>query len=408
MKTKILLPSLIVTLFSGIHFLGAQELYTEPSAVSTVTETNSIGSIAIFNGSPSITTSNESDTGSHSILITNTNNNAYGRYRLQVPVTNGEQIRVVIKFKTENEAGTDYGNGFVWIEQGITTNTWTPSTQTGWQVFDEIVTTNASTMGLTFGPTQSATSVDKIWVDEVSVTPVNSSDTQSPSSPNLSSTGQSETTVDLSWSGATDNTGVTGYKIFKDGALEATLGNVNTYQVTGLVADTAYNFTVTALDAAGNESTVSNSVPVTTNASSGGGSSIWSESNSIANYTGDVAIGTTTVPSGYKLAVHGKIISEELKVQLQAQWPDYVFAENYNLLTLEEVQKYIKDQGHLPNIPSAKEVGKNGLEVGEMNRLLLEKIEELTLYILKQEQKIKKMNNKLNGLINQPKSEQRR
>lgn len=263
--------------------------------------------------------------------------------------------------------------------------------------------------GLTAGTTYSftATALDAVANESTvsNAVPVTTSsgDTQAPTAPALLSSANSETTVDLSWSGATDNTAVTGYKIFKDGVLEETLLDISSYQVTGLTASTVYNFTVTALDAVNNESVASNIVPVTTNASSGGGGSVWSESNSVANYTGDVAIGTSTVPSGYKLAVHGKIISEELKVQLQAQWPDYVFAENYDLPSLEEVQKHIKENGHLINIPSAKEVEANGLEVGEMNRLLLEKIEELTLYMLVQQKKIKQMEIKLNGLINQPK-----
>ncbi|TXN36139.1 hypothetical protein FVB32_16405 [Flagellimonas hymeniacidonis] len=229
-----------------------------------------------------------------------------------------------------------------------------------------------------------------------------SGDTQPPTAPTLASTGQSETTADLSWSGATDNIGVTGYKIFKDGALEATLGNVSAHQVTGLTADTAYNFTATALDGAGNESAVSNTVPITTNSSGGGssGGSVWSEANSVASYTGDVAVGTNSVPNGYKMAIDGKLITEEVKVQLSGNWPDYVFAKDYDLPSLEEIQKHIKEKGHLPNIPSAKEVEQNGFELGEMNRLLIEKIEELTLYILQLEQKNQTIEKRLNKIEN--------
>ena len=210
-------------------------------------------------------------------------------------------------------------------------------------------------------------------------------DTQAPTSPVLNSAGHSDTTADLSWSGATDNTGITGYKVFKDGTLEATIGNVSTYQVTGLTVQTTYQFTVKALDAASNESANSNVVSVTTDATSGGGSStgVWNESGSDINYTaGNVGIGTNMIPAGYILAVEGKIISEELKVQLQSQWPDYVFMENYQLPDLEEVERFIRENGHLKNIPSEQEVKANGIEVGEMNRLLLEKIEELTLYVI--------------------------
>ena len=92
-------------------------------------------------------------------------------------------------------------------------------------------------------------------------------------------------------------------------------------------------------------------------------------------------MGTTTVPSGYKLAVDGKIRTREVRVD-QDTWPDYVFTKDYNLPTLDEVKEHIDQKGHLPNIPSAKEVEANGIQLGEMNKLLLEKIEELTLYVL--------------------------
>ncbi|GGD07570.1 hypothetical protein GCM10011368_06870 [Hyunsoonleella pacifica] len=69
-------------------------------------------------------------------------------------------------------------------------------------------------------------------------------------------------------------------------------------------------------------------------------------------------------------------------------WPDYVFTNDYKLPTLLEVEAYIKENGHLPNIDSAKEVEKNGVLLGEMNAKLLEKIEELTLYIIEQQKQI--------------------
>ncbi|WP_299535733.1 fibronectin type III domain-containing protein [Ulvibacterium sp.] len=224
------------------------------------------------------------------------------------------------------------------------------------------------------------------------------SDTQAPTAPTLSSIGQTDSTADLSWTGATDNTAVTGYKIYKDGVLEATLGNVSTHQVTGLTAGTSYNFTATALDAAGNESPVSNAVSVTTNSSGGGGGTIWNEANSVASYTGNVAVGTGTVPNGYQMAIDGKLITEEVKVQLSGDWPDYVFAQFYDLPTLEEVEQHINEKGHLINMPSASEVEANGIELGEMNKLLLEKIEELTLYILQQEQDQKRLHKNLEAL----------
>lgn len=101
--------------------------------------------------------------------------------------------------------------------------------------------------------------------------------------------------------------------------------------------------------------------------------------------SGDVGIGMR-IPDA-KLAVNGNIHAKEVKVDLTG-WPDYVFKEDYDLPTLEEVEKHIKDKGHLINIPSAEEVEENGIELGEMNKLLLEKIEELALYVIELKKEI--------------------
>lgn len=98
---------------------------------------------------------------------------------------------------------------------------------------------------------------------------------------------------------------------------------------------------------------------------------------------GDVAIGTTTSATGYKLSVAGKVMCEELKVQLQTSWPDYVFAKDYRLKSLEEVSAFIDVNGHLPGLPSASEMEvAGGVELGNMQVKMLEKIEELTLYVI--------------------------
>lgn len=104
--------------------------------------------------------------------------------------------------------------------------------------------------------------------------------------------------------------------------------------------------------------------------------------NILLSNTGNVGIGTSSIPSGYKLAVDGKIICEELMVELSTSWPDYVFKPNYKLSPLSEVESFINENGHLPGIPSAEEVEANGVSVGEMNVKLMEKIEELTLYVI--------------------------
>jgi hypothetical protein len=120
----------------------------------------------------------------------------------------------------------------------------------------------------------------------------------------------------------------------------------------------------------------------------------------IQNRGGPVQIGTASVPGGYKLGVEGKMICEELKIQNSVNWPDYVFDKNYKLRTPEDLQKFIAANHHLPNIPSAAEMEKNGIVVGDMQKKLLEKIEELTLYILQQDEQIKSIREELRKLIN--------
>ncbi|MBL7727718.1 MAG: hypothetical protein JNM68_08535, partial [Dinghuibacter sp.] len=104
---------------------------------------------------------------------------------------------------------------------------------------------------------------------------------------------------------------------------------------------------------------------------------------------------TARIATGYQLSVDGKIIAEEVKVQLSTAWPDYVFADNYKLRPLEEVEQHIKANKHLPNIPSAAVVEKEGINLGDMNKRLMEKVEELTLYLieLKKENKTLQQNN---------------
>jgi hypothetical protein len=97
---------------------------------------------------------------------------------------------------------------------------------------------------------------------------------------------------------------------------------------------------------------------------------------------GSVAIGTTKV-SGYKLSVNGKIrASDDIKVYLETEWSDFVFDKDYKLRTLPEVEQYIKENGHLPEIPTAAAVKKDGIDLGAMDAKLLQKIEEITIYLI--------------------------
>jgi len=100
-------------------------------------------------------------------------------------------------------------------------------------------------------------------------------------------------------------------------------------------------------------------------------------------FTDEVRVGGTDGATGYKLAVNGKAIAEEMRVELKGSWPDYVFEEHYDLMSLELLQNEIIKNKHLPGIPSAAEMSAaGGIDLGAMQLLMVEKVEELTLYIL--------------------------
>lgn len=99
--------------------------------------------------------------------------------------------------------------------------------------------------------------------------------------------------------------------------------------------------------------------------------------------SGNIVMGSTGVSAkpGYKLSVDGKVVVEELFVQL-SPWPDYVFTDDYKLRPLVEVEAFINEHNHLPGVPDAQTIESQGLPVGEMQKVLMEKIEELTLYVI--------------------------
>ena len=98
--------------------------------------------------------------------------------------------------------------------------------------------------------------------------------------------------------------------------------------------------------------------------------------------SGYVGIGTTVAPpAGVKLAVNGKVNCKEVEVTLTG-WSDFVFKDGYNLKPLFEVEAFINENNHLPGVPSEAEVLKNGVNLGNMDAILLQKIEELTLYMI--------------------------
>lgn len=112
----------------------------------------------------------------------------------------------------------------------------------------------------------------------------------------------------------------------------------------------------------------------------------------------DGKLGIGTEDPSHTLEVNGTVRSKEVIVEATG-WPDYVFEDAYTLPSLEELEAYIEANKHLPGIPTAEEVEKNGQQVGETQKLLLKKIEELTLYVIMQDQVNKKQQNVIDKLL---------
>jgi hypothetical protein len=135
-------------------------------------------------------------------------------------------------------------------------------------------------------------------------------------------------------------------------------------------------------------------------------SNIWFNGSS-SESNGKIYIGATAsypnVTGNYKLFVEGGIMTEKVKVALRstANWADYVFADNYDLMPLKNVEEFIAKNKHLPGIDSADELTKKGLDVAEMQSKHMAKIEELTLYIIDQNKAIEKNNKDIEELKKQ-------
>ncbi|QEC79309.1 hypothetical protein [Mucilaginibacter ginsenosidivorax] len=108
---------------------------------------------------------------------------------------------------------------------------------------------------------------------------------------------------------------------------------------------------------------------------------------------GNLGLNTLTPDPAYRLSVNGKIRAKEIRVE--TGWADYVFGNDYQLPSLEILKTYINQNHHLPEIPSEQEVAKNGINLGEMNKLLLKKIEELTLYLIEKDKEVKAQNERI-------------
>jgi uncharacterized coiled-coil protein SlyX len=133
----------------------------------------------------------------------------------------------------------------------------------------------------------------------------------------------------------------------------------------------------------------------------GGGfsSTLWTQSgNDIFNLnSGNVGIGTIDT-KGYRLAVNGDAIFNRVRVKPYANWPDYVFDNQYDLTPLKNLELFIHANNHLPDVPPASEVEKNGFDLGDNQAVLLKKVEELTLYIIEQNKQAEQQQKQINKL----------
>lgn len=167
----------------------------------------------------------------------------------------------------------------------------------------------------------------------------------------------------------------------------ASAGNALYLDSASLASGTTYYYRVRAVNSGG-FSAYSNEASAAT-LLEGSGSALCS--SIYCTDDGNVGIGTQIVPAGFRLAVNGKMMAEGVKVALQADWPDYVFKKDYQLTDLLALKEYIDTYGHLPNMPSDEEVKKDGIDMEAINVRLLEKIEELSLYLIQVEERLKKL-----------------
>lgn len=181
-------------------------------------------------------------------------------------------------------------------------------------------------------------------------------------------------------------------------------GNGSGLVFKGMNANTATSTVPTkvlTLDANGN--TIMGSMPVIPVIPTG--ATVWSmDANYNANTLAQsVSIGTgITIPAGnpYNLYVSRGILAEKIRVAVNGSsfWADYVFDKSYKLPSLRNVERFINENKHLPNVPSAQEVSEKGIDFAEIQATMLRKVEELTLYVIKQEKEIRTLKNEVKRL----------
>lgn len=393
---------IVLVLISFSLNINAQNLYTQSNAAHPTNEANSTTG---WTGAAAITSSSTtSQSGTYSIRAVSTS-------------TGGRDARYIYTATV----GTVY-NITIWARRGATFNnpafanwtgvsgftTTTINSQT-WTQYNFTVTATATNPAIVaYAAPIGAAAGNEIFIDNITITAQGGGgggDTQPPTAPtNLAASNIASTSLTLNWTASTDNVGVTNYRIFRNNTFFGQTGNASTtFNVTGLSASTTYSFYVVAQDAAGNNSNNSNTINATTTSGGGGGGGEayttlnanlptvnWQSNNYYA--AGVVGIGTQP-NSNWQLSVNGDIRAKEVVVE--SGWSDFVFNKDYDLPTLAEVEAYIQQHGHLKDIPSAAEVKANGIGLAEINTLLLQKIEELTLYIIDMNKTVEQLESEL-------------
>lgn len=399
--------TLILILF--VFAARSQNLHTHSNAVNITNEANSTNG---WTGAATITS-----------VTTNPQNGTYSM-RIVSTSTGGREAQ----YTFNATVGTTY-NISIWARRGATFNnpafanwvglsgfaTTTINTQNWVEYTFTVSATQSNPIIRVYTAPQGAGAGFEVFLDAVSITAAGGgggggNDTQPPTAPtNLTASNTTSSSTNLNWGPSTDNVGVTEYQIRRNNQTIGSVGgNATSYNATGLAASTTYSFNVVALDAAGNISPPSNTVQVTTTSGGGGGtgepyttlnanlpSVNWQSNNYYA--AGNVGIGTN-FSNNYRLAVNGVIRAKEVIVE--SGWSDFVFEDDYYLPTLQEVEKYIEENGHLKDIPSAAEVQENGVGLAEISTKLLQKIEELTLYLIAINKRIEALESTLPATTN--------
>ncbi len=386
---------LMTFLISGT--IWTQEIHTQSNAASLNNEADA--TVGWTGGAVISTNDTDVQHGSFAMTITSTGQTSGRNAEYSFSVVSGQVYNITIWAKRAPQSylpafanWTGFSN---FSERAISTTNWTAYN------FELTANSNTAIIRIYTSPiNRGDIAGDGVLIDAVSITPLVLDDQAPTAITDLVAGSTTSTTTTLSWSASTDNVAVVDYELFQDGVSIGLSGGNTSFNVTNLTPDTAYTFTAVAIDAAGNTSAVSNTVNITTSESPIGGiidytsenSNLgtvdWQANNLLAQ--GNVGIGTSVNPS-YRLAVAGNIVAEEVRVALQANWPDYVFANDYQLPSLAVVEQYIKSKKHLMDIPSALDIEQHGIALGDMDAKLLRKIEELTLYAIEQEKQIQKL-----------------